>query len=82
MTIKEIVTKYLQDNGFEGLCGTACGCFLNDLMPCEEMNTGCEAGYVKIVSDEDEATWFNCDVGDKIVCNERLALVSSDVRCK
>jgi len=34
MTLKEIVQKYLQDNGFKGLAGENCGCGLDDLMPC------------------------------------------------
>lgn len=46
MTIKEIVEKYLKDNGFDGLyCGDECACGTNDLMPCGEPIADCKAGY-------------------------------------
>lgn len=35
MTVKEIVEKYLRDNGYEGLAGDDCGCGLDDLAPCD-----------------------------------------------
>jgi hypothetical protein len=36
MTGKEIIEKYLKENGFDGLCGGyCCGCTLDDLIPCE-----------------------------------------------
>jgi hypothetical protein len=41
MNIKEIVKKYLKDNGFDGLAGDNCGCGLDDLMPCEEPSIDC-----------------------------------------
>ena len=57
MTIKEIVKKYLEDNGFGGLVNASCfgtdGCggTLDDFMPCESCESwggipGCEPGYV------------------------------------
>jgi hypothetical protein len=47
MTVKEIVEKYLKENKFDGLFydGCACGCGLEDLMPCGDNYSGCEAGY-------------------------------------
>lgn len=51
MTVKEIVTKYLRENGFDGLCegncsDEGCGCLLPDLAPCEEsFLMSCEPGY-------------------------------------
>ena len=35
LTCKEIIEKYLCDNGFDGLAGYECGCGLDDLMPGE-----------------------------------------------
>lgn len=35
MTIREIIEKYLKDNGLDGLCGDECGCKTGDLFPCE-----------------------------------------------
>jgi hypothetical protein len=49
LTVKEIVTKYLKDNGYGGLFdpgnGDPCGCRLDDLMPCAEYGLECVAGY-------------------------------------
>lgn len=47
MTIKEIVEKYLTENGFDGLCHAyvGCGCRIGDLMPCDEPGVNCEAGH-------------------------------------
>ena len=46
-TVKEIVTQYLVENGYDGLCedGRRCGCDIEDLMPCCEMSELCFAGY-------------------------------------
>jgi hypothetical protein len=47
MTVKEIVRKYLEENGFDGLCYSGeCACINDDLMPCDDNCIGCEAGYV------------------------------------
>jgi hypothetical protein len=47
MAVKEIVKKYLEDNGFDGLFSDSweCGCEIDDLMPCEEPQQACEPGY-------------------------------------
>ena len=45
-TVKEIVLKYLQENGYDGLFTEDCGCELSDLMPCSyDCLEYCEAGY-------------------------------------
>jgi hypothetical protein len=47
MEVKEIVKKYLEDNGFDGLFFPGeCGCMKDELMPCENMCADCEAGYL------------------------------------
>lgn len=46
-TVKEIVAGFLKANGYDGLfdlCGE-CACELDDLMPCDEPNGRCTAGY-------------------------------------
>ncbi len=43
MTVKDIVKKYLLDNGFDGLAGDECGCEVDDLFPCDSGH-GCEPG--------------------------------------
>jgi hypothetical protein len=59
MTIKEIVEKYLKENGYDGLCHVYadCACRIGDLMPCDEPGVHCEAGY-EGPGDEDEELEF------------------------
>lgn len=45
MTVKEIIKKYLEDNGFDGLWDDDCGCDVDDLMPCDGPADRCAAGY-------------------------------------
>jgi hypothetical protein len=53
MTVQEIVSKYLEDNGYDGLFsveGDGCACRRDALMPCKcewEPLTDCEAGYLR-----------------------------------
>jgi hypothetical protein len=35
MTIKDIVKEWLDKHGYDGLYTIECGCFLDDLMPCD-----------------------------------------------
>lgn len=46
MNCKEIVKKYLEENGFDGLfaCGE-CACTLEDLVPCCGTMADCQPGY-------------------------------------
>ena len=55
MTVKEIIIKHLEDNGYDGLVssGCECACKLDDLNPCDESMIDCEAGYL---------TKCNCDM--------------------
>jgi len=46
MNCREIVKKYLEENGYDGLyCHGECGCLLDDLAPCDSDFTSCEPGY-------------------------------------
>jgi len=45
MTVKEIVKKYLEINGFDGLCGESCGCSKDDLFLCDSCPDECEPAY-------------------------------------
>jgi hypothetical protein len=45
MTVKEIVKKYLEDNGYDGLYNRACGCSLDDFMPCASGCDDCKPAY-------------------------------------
>ncbi len=46
-TVKEIITQYLKDNGYDGLYNGEgpCGCLAEDLFPCGEMFDECSPGY-------------------------------------
>ena len=50
MTVKDIIKKYLEDNGYDGLCNEICGCGLDDFMPCglfacDSSVIGCKPAY-------------------------------------
>lgn len=47
MTVKEIVEKYLKENGYDGLYdgAEACGCSLGNLIPCNYPIEFCTPGY-------------------------------------
>jgi hypothetical protein len=46
MTGKEIIEKYLKENGFDGFCGNGCGCTHGDLMPCEYGGKDCVPAFL------------------------------------
>lgn len=48
MNVKEIIKKYLMENGYNGLCCEDCGCFINDLIPCDDVCDHCVPGYEDI----------------------------------
>jgi hypothetical protein len=61
MNLQEIVKKYLEENGYDGLCDsdTECACRLDDLMPCGEPGICCEAGHLtKPPEGVDYADWW------------------------
>lgn len=49
MTVAEIIIKYLEDNGFDGLfADNECACSLDEIMPCSnEIPAKCEPGYIQ-----------------------------------
>ncbi len=52
MNVHDIVKKYLEDNGYDGLCTDECGCHIDDLMPCcQEGIISCEPGYAMSVEE-------------------------------
>ena len=57
MTVKEIIKKYLIDNGFDGLCNMDCGCGLRFLAePCDGDCGECQPAY------KHERDCKNCNV--------------------
>ena len=58
MNFREIVTKWLRENGYDGLCEPGvCGCLLDDLMPCDLPSQNCQAGYRISCPGEEECEW-------------------------
>ena len=45
MNVREIVQKYLKENGFDGIYNDECACLTDDLAPCSESMDDCEPGY-------------------------------------
>jgi hypothetical protein len=50
MTVLEIIKKYLDENGYDGLYNEEfdCGCIKDDLVPCDDMGKNCSPGYERI----------------------------------
>ena len=45
-TVREILEKWLTDNGYDGLYTDECGCVVGDLAPCgEACSFTCQAGH-------------------------------------
>ncbi len=75
MNVKEIIRQYLVEHRFTGLRSDfsdweACGCELDDLMPCENGVDRCEPGYVvkrEEFRDDDPEEWKD---GSYVVMSE------------
>jgi len=52
MILKNIVKKYLTENGYDGLCDGDCGCRKNDLFPCGGDPGRCVPGYISWGKDD------------------------------
>ena len=58
VNVKNIVKKYLKDNGYDGLFCDECGCLLDELMPCDCTDiTDCEPGYRHDTPDDPDCDW-------------------------
>lgn len=66
-SVEQIVKEWLITNGYTGLFQDECGCPVNDLFICGEVNGECEAGYQQLCkpedcrSDEDGGCQLECD---------------------
>jgi len=48
MTVKEILVKWLKDNGYDGLYyddADGCGCSIDNLIPCRQSCECCKPAY-------------------------------------
>lgn len=65
MNCKEIIQKYLKENGYDGLINAdlECGCGIDDFEPCGDLNTvDCKAAYWHEC--KKCKTFPNCDLND------------------
>jgi len=46
MTVREILIDYLKANGYDGLCTEDCGCGLDDIETCSNMQTDCKPAHL------------------------------------
>jgi len=63
MTVHEIITQWLIDNHYDGLCTSGCGCGVEDLAPCAYSCLDCEPAYKRRAL-EAEAAFYDVEVGD------------------
>ena len=74
MRVRDIVKEWLEKSEYDGLYNDsfACGCFANDLMPCNELaSEHCIAGYKTYDMWEDYEGWGISDskIDKKEACN-------------
>ena len=60
--VLKAVENYIRENGYDGLCNLdndGCGCLVDDLAPCGEMNQRCVLGYRGPAGTDDtgEVSW-------------------------
>ena len=46
MDVKQILEKWLKDNGYGGLYSEGCGCKIGELVLCDNDCSECEPGFV------------------------------------
>ena len=62
MTIKEIVVKYAEEHGFDGLVLDKCGCSIEkDFAPCGSCIENCSLAYVCPCNECDDETKSKCE---------------------
>ena len=69
MNVEQIVTEWLVANGYDGLVGEECGCFVGDLMPCGLDSSGCPrcvAGHRERISEDDPPDYDVCVPGKAV----------------
>ena len=61
MTVKEIIEKYLKDNGYDGLYSEEYGCEIGEMFPCSrEWILSCKPGYKAEANDSSGWDYYIC----------------------
>ena len=63
MNVKEIVTKHLKENGYDGLSNDECACKTGDLFPCSNIRWDCEANHLADCGSCEYLKGVECSVG-------------------
>lgn len=77
-TVVDIVRSYLTENGYDGLAGCACGCWLDDFEPCGQMASECAPGHSDVANENDE----DFEVGDRIMREGKRDAWLDDIRVR
>lgn len=61
--VNEIIVKFLDDNGFDGLVNgdIECGCSKLELAPCGSDCMGCEPAYISKTPPDGFDLWFTTE---------------------
>ncbi len=64
MNAREFMKKYLEENGYDGLCQSEvdCGCGKDDLFPCGVIEWMCKPAYIRYCKDCDME---NCELREE-----------------
>jgi hypothetical protein len=54
--VRDVISAWLIEHGYDGLYNDDCGCNLDDLLPCDRDCGGCQPGH-KYPGD-DEYDWY------------------------
>lgn len=58
LCVRQIVQKYIRENGYDGLWCDDCACVTDDLAPCGQIGEDCEAGHKRTVPKDESC---GCD---------------------
>ena len=91
MTVEQIVSDWLREHGYDGLCNLDCGCTLDDLVPCRCINEECQAAYktTAFTPEEREEWGDDCDYmmvtekradgeGEKMTKDEEARIIAEE----
>jgi len=67
MTVKEILTQWLIEHGYDGLCAKECGCTIEDLECCEGSCLDCVPGY-KVLDPTGESKYLIVELRGETTC--------------
>lgn len=64
--VNEILVKFLEENGFDGLCNgdIECGCKKDDLAPCDSNFMDCKPAYISKTPPDGYDLWLTTEPQD------------------